>query len=99
MSQTDGQPVVIVRELYKEFRRADLQIPVLMGTSLEVQRGDFLALMGPSGSGKTTLLNLISGLDRPTSGEVFVAGEDLGRLSEGALALWRSRHIGFIFQL
>jgi putative ABC transport system ATP-binding protein len=99
MSQPNDQPVVIVRDLYKEFRRDELRIPVLMGTNVEVRRGDFLALMGPSGSGKTTLLNLIAGLDRPTSGEVFVAGEDLGRLSEGALARWRSRHIGFIFQL
>ena len=99
MGQTDERPVVVVRDLYKEFRRDELQIPVLMGTNLEVHRGEFLALMGPSGSGKTTLLNLIAGLDRPTSGTIEVAGEDLGSLSEGALAHWRSRHIGFIFQL
>ena len=99
MNQTNGQPVVVVRELYKEFRRGELRIPVLLGTNLEVREGEFLALMGPSGSGKTTLLNLIAGLDRPTSGRVEVAGEDLGRLSESALARWRSRHIGFIFQL
>ena len=99
MSGTDGQPVVVVRDLYKEFHRDEIRIPVLMGTNLEVRQGDFIALMGPSGSGKTTLLNLIAGLDRPTSGTVHVAGEDLGCLSEGALARWRSRHIGFIFQL
>jgi putative ABC transport system ATP-binding protein len=99
MDQMQQGPVVVVRDLYKEFYRDQLTIPVLMGTNLEAQRGDFLALMGPSGSGKTTLLNLIAGLDRPTAGNVIVAGEDLGRLSESALARWRSQNIGFIFQL
>src|SRR5262245_31817558 len=99
MNQASDQPVVVVRELYKEFHRDQLSIPVLMGTNLSVNRGEFLALMGPSGSGKTTLLNLIAGLDRPTSGDVIVAGENLGQLSESALARWRSQHIGFIFQL
>src|SRR5205809_7201648 len=99
MDQPNQGPIVVVRDLYKEFYRDQLTVPVLMGTYLEVQAGDFLALMGPSGSGKTTLLNLISGLDRPTKGEVLVAGENLGRLSEWALARWRSRNIGLIFQL
>src|SRR5687768_2895104 len=70
-----------------------------MGINLELERGDYLALMGPSGSGKSTLLNLVAGLDRPTSGTVRVVGQDLGETSEGELARWRSRHIGFIFQL
>src|SRR5687768_14044376 len=70
-----------------------------MGINLELERGDYLALMGPSGSGKSTLLNLVAGLDRPTSGTVRVVGQDLGSTSEGELARWRSRHIGFIFQL
>ena len=65
---------------------------------LEVPAGQFLALMGPSGSGKTTLLNLIGGLDRPTAGEVIVAGERIDELSSGQLAKWRSRHVGFVFQ-
>ena len=99
MNQATDQAVVVVRELYKEFHRDELAIPVLMGTNLSVSRGEYLALMGPSGSGKTTLLNLIAGLDRPTSGQVLVAGEDLGVLSESALARWRSQNIGFIFQL
>ena len=99
MDQMHQGPVVVVRELHKEFYRDELTIPVLMGTNLEVHRGDYLALMGPSGSGKTTLLNLIAGLDRPTAGQVIVAGEDLGQLSESALARWRSQNIGFIFQL
>ncbi len=92
-------PIVIVRDLYKEFQRDEITIPVLMGIDLELNAGEYLALMGPSGSGKSTLLNLLAGLDRPTSGQVTVLGQDLGQMSEGALAKWRSRHIGFIFQL
>jgi putative ABC transport system ATP-binding protein len=94
-----AEPIVVVRDLYKEFRRDALTIPVLMGINLDMSAGDFLALMGPSGSGKSTLLNLVAGLDKPTSGAVTVVGEDLSALSEGRLANWRSRHIGFIFQL
>jgi putative ABC transport system ATP-binding protein len=71
---------------------------VLDRLNLEVPQGEFLALMGPSGSGKTTLLNLIAGIDRATSGSVRVAGTDLTPLSEGELAKWRSRNVGFIFQ-
>jgi len=89
----------LVRDVSKEFRRDKLTIPVLSGMNLQLDEGDYLALMGPSGSGKTTLLNLIAGLDRPTSGDVIVCGQDLGRSSEGELAKWRSRHVGFIFQM
>jgi putative ABC transport system ATP-binding protein len=95
----NGEPLVVVRDLFKEFRRDEITIPVLMGINLDLQAGDFMALMGPSGSGKSTLLNLVAGLDRPTSGTVRVVGQDLGRTSEGELARWRSRHVGFIFQL
>jgi len=98
-SSAYGDPIVLVRDVYKEFHRDAITIPVLMGIDLELASRDFLALMGPSGSGKSTLLNLVAGLDRPTSGEVIVAGQDLGSTSEGELAKWRSRHIGFIFQL
>ncbi len=98
-STNDSPYVVVAENVYKEFRRNEIKIPVLMGIDVLVPQGEFLALMGPSGSGKTTLLNLIAGLDRPTSGRIAVVGEELGRLSEGALARWRSRHIGFIFQL
>ncbi|MEZ6035223.1 MAG: ABC transporter ATP-binding protein [Planctomycetaceae bacterium] len=94
-----GNPVVVVREVCKEFYRDKLTIPVLSGINLELSAGDYLALMGPSGSGKTTLLNLIAGLDRPTSGDVIVCGQNLGTSSEGELAKWRSRHVGFIFQM
>jgi putative ABC transport system ATP-binding protein len=94
-----GEPIVAIRDLYKEFHRDEITIPVLMGINLDLQSGEYMALMGPSGSGKTTLLNIIAGLDRPTSGTVRVVGQDLGQASEGELARWRSQHIGFIFQL
>ena len=93
------ETVVVVRDVCKEFHRNQLTIPVLSGINLQLSEGDYLALMGPSGSGKTTLLNLIAGLDRPTSGDVVVCGQNLGQSSEGELSKWRSRHVGFIFQM
>jgi putative ABC transport system ATP-binding protein len=72
---------------------------VLDGVSMSVAEGDFLALMGPSGSGKSTLLNLLAGIDQPTSGTISIGGTTISGLSEGGLAAWRSRHVGFIFQL
>jgi putative ABC transport system ATP-binding protein len=83
----------------KVFQRGSETIHILGGLDLQVAQGEFLALMGPSGSGKTTLLNLIGGLDRPTQGEVTVAGARVDVLSDRALAGWRARHIGFVFQL
>jgi putative ABC transport system ATP-binding protein len=89
---------VDVQQVRKVYKKDAESIVVLDGLSLQVPEGEFVALMGPSGSGKTTLLNLIAGIDRPTSGKVIVAGTDLGSLSEGQLAKWRSRNVGFIFQ-
>jgi putative ABC transport system ATP-binding protein len=91
--------LVDVRNVRKVYRRDTQEVPVLDGLSLEIPEGDFVALMGPSGSGKTTLLNLIGGIDQPTSGEITVKGDSLGRLKPKDLARWRSRHIGYIFQL
>ena len=91
--------LISLRDVHKIYRRDKIEIPVLAGINLEVKRGEFLALMGPSGSGKSTLLNLIGGIDRPTRGEVNVAGESLGALKSSKLAAWRARHVGFIFQL
>jgi putative ABC transport system ATP-binding protein len=90
--------IVDVRNVRKVYRRDAEEITVLDGIDLKVPAGEFVALMGPSGSGKTTLLNLIAGIDRPTSGEVVVAGTNVAQLSESDLARWRSRHVGFIFQ-
>ena len=93
-----AEPMVDVREVRKVYRRDAEELTVLDGIDLQVPAGEFVALMGPSGSGKTTLLNLIAGIDRPTSGQVIVAGTDVARLSESDLAKWRSRSVGFIFQ-
>jgi len=96
--QPAADAIVDVRSVRKVYHRDAAEITVLDGIHLQVPTGEFVALMGPSGSGKTTLLNLIAGIDRPTSGEVIVAGTDVGRLSESELARWRSRSVGFIFQ-
>jgi len=88
-----------VRNVRKVYRRDKLEISVLDGLSLDVASGEYVALMGPSGSGKTTLLNLIGGIDQPTSGAVMVDGVDTSKLTTKALAKWRSRNVGFIFQL
>ena len=92
------QPLIRLRGVVKSYKRGRQVVEVLHNLDLDVQPGEFLALMGPSGSGKTTLLNLIGGLDRPTDGEVVVAGEHIDDLSGGGLAKWRARHVGFVFQ-
>jgi putative ABC transport system ATP-binding protein len=92
------EPLVAIRELTKYYVRGDQVIPVLVGINLDVYEGDYVALMGPSGSGKSTLLNLVAGIDKPTSGEIRVAGVDIAELSETDLATWRSANVGFIFQ-
>ncbi|EQB64087.1 MAG: ABC transporter related protein [candidate division Zixibacteria bacterium RBG-1] len=93
-----SRTIVEIEALSKSYFRDSLEIPVLRNLNFSLPEGEFVALMGPSGSGKTTLLNLIAGIDRPTKGKVKVAGTDLAQLSEGELAKWRARHIGFIFQ-
>jgi len=90
--------IVTVRGVTKTYTRGKQSVEVLKALDLEVAAGDFLALMGPSGSGKTTLLNLIGGLDQPTRGQVLVAGERIDNLGSSALAAWRARHVGFVFQ-
>jgi putative ABC transport system ATP-binding protein len=97
VSTSDGV-LVRVQDVDKTFRRGSEEIHVLLGLSLEVARGEFLALMGPSGSGKTTLLNLIGGLDRATRGSVEVGGERIDNRSGRELTAWRSLHVGLVFQ-
>jgi len=95
---TAGTPLIRIRDLQKVYRRGDQLIPVLLGITLDVMPGEFIALMGPSGSGKSTLLNLIAGIDKPTAGTIEIGGVDIARLGEGALADWRAGNVGFIFQ-
>jgi putative ABC transport system ATP-binding protein len=91
--------LVTIRDVHKHFTRGNERIDVLKGVTVDVQPGEFLALMGPSGSGKTTLLNLMGGLDKPSGGSIEIGGARIDQLSGGDLARWRSRHIGFVFQL
>lgn len=93
-----GPPVVEIRNLAKSYRRGGQVVPVLTDITLDIQRGEFTALMGPSGSGKSTLLNLIAGIDKPDSGHLRVGGLDITTLGEGELADWRAHNVGFIFQ-
>lgn len=93
-----GDTCVEVSDVHKFFQRGSERIDVLKGLSMSVGEGEFLALMGPSGSGKTTLLNLIAGLDSPSTGTVRVRDELISKMSEGQLASWRTRNLGFIFQ-
>ncbi len=97
-AESNARPMISLRGVRKAYQRGRQEISVLDGIDLEIRAGSFEALMGPSGSGKTTLLNLIAGIDRPTAGSLVVADTDITRLSEGDLAAWRARHVGFIFQ-
>ncbi len=92
------RPLIQVLDIVKKYHRGAEELLVLNGLNLNIEEGEFVALMGPSGSGKTTLLNLIAGIDRPTSGHIYVGEEDISAMNESELAEWRSRHIGFIFQ-
>jgi putative ABC transport system ATP-binding protein len=91
-------PSVALVGVSKQYLRGRESVLVLSDFNLEIPQQDFVAIMGPSGSGKTTLLNLIGGLDKPSSGQIYVAGERIDTLSNTALAHWRARHVGFVFQ-
>src|SRR5712691_4695156 len=96
---SNGEPLIQIDHVVKVYRRDALEIPVLNDVNLKVPAGEYLALMGPSGSGKTTLLNLIAGIDQPTRGRIVIGGRDISQISQTELARWRSRTVGFIFQL
>lgn len=98
MNTATQTKVVQVRNVSKVFRRDAFEVKALDDVSIEIASGEFLALMGPSGSGKTTLLNMIAAIDRPTSGELLVLGENVFRFSDGQSARWRNEHIGYVFQ-
>lgn len=99
-SANKGKEEIVLRagHLRKVYQVGEIKVPALRGVDLEIKRGEFVAIMGPSGSGKSTLLHLISGLDRPTGGEVMLAGQRLSSLDDEALSVLRRRKIGFVFQ-
>jgi putative ABC transport system ATP-binding protein len=99
MSQVNAQsPIIQVNNVVKNFKVGDGEVTILKGISFEVNRGEFVSIVGPSGNGKSTLLNMITGIDRPSSGEIIVTGQAIHRMSENALAGWRGQNVGIIFQ-
>ncbi|MGA7965514.1 MAG: ABC transporter ATP-binding protein [Gammaproteobacteria bacterium] len=99
VAEPESQSTIRLIGVTKRYERRSGPVKVLDGADLEVPAGEFLAIMGPSGTGKSTLLNILGGVDRATSGEVWVAGTPLYKHSEAALARWRAEHVGFVFQL
>jgi putative ABC transport system ATP-binding protein len=98
MPPTARTKVVQARAVNKIFKRDAFEVTALDNVTIDIAAGEFLALMGPSGSGKTTLLNMIAAIDRPTSGELHVLGENIFKLNDGLSARWRNTHVGYVFQ-
>ena len=93
-----AEPVIRVRDLYKIYRVGETKVRALNGVSFTIDRGNFCSIVGASGSGKSTLLNMLAGLERPTKGEIVIAGEHMETKTENQLVAFRREHIGFIFQ-
>jgi len=98
VEENTREPIIKIQDVLKRFPAGDTEITILNGVSLTIQKGEFVSIIGPSGSGKSTLLNMMTGIDRPSSGEVVVTGCPIHAMSEGQLAAWRGEHVGIIFQ-
>ena len=94
----DNNYIIETKDLTKEYKRDEFRVTALQQANIQIRKGEFVALMGPSGSGKSTLLHLIAAIDRPSSGQVTVLGENLQELSDKEIAHWRNEHVGFVFQ-
>jgi putative ABC transport system ATP-binding protein len=96
--EAENGHVVQVKDVVKSFPVGDGEVTILKGLSFDVKDGEFVSIVGPSGNGKSTLLNMITGIDRPTDGEVIVTGKEVHKMSENKLAIWRGHNVGIIFQ-
>jgi putative ABC transport system ATP-binding protein len=96
--ENGGSPIVEIKDVVKSFPLGNTKITILKGISFTVQPGEFVSIVGPSGNGKSTLLNMITGIDRPSSGEIIVTGKPVHKMSEDKLAAWRGENVGIIFQ-
>jgi putative ABC transport system ATP-binding protein len=98
MAEQNGHSMIEIKDVVKRFPVGDTQITILKGISFQVQQGEFVSIVGPSGNGKSTLLNMVTGIDRPSEGEIVVTGQPIHKMSEDKLAAWRGEHVGIIFQ-
>ncbi len=98
MISKNKQPIIQIKNVVKNFQVGESQVTILKGISFEVNQGEFVSIVGPSGNGKSTLLNMITGIDRPSEGEIVVTDQAVHRMSENKLAAWRGQNVGIIFQ-
>jgi putative ABC transport system ATP-binding protein len=98
MAEQNGHSIIEIKDVVKRFPVGDTEITILKGISFQVQKGEFVSIVGPSGNGKSTLLNMVTGIDRPSEGEIIVTGQEVHKMSEDKLAAWRGEHVGIIFQ-